>query len=192
MADGEARLFGPGAGSSPSFESAFQTPYAKRKRGYWTWTLGAALALGILAAGIGVGVTLGSGGKRRTASSVSSRSVPVRSGSSFATPAASPSTVAPVGTGYLATGPDFVAFVQWMDNDGSLSGSLQETTTIGSPPYLTTTSQTLPLSGVLNGSKLSLSFQGHALTFGTVSGGSFTLNIPQSDGSLAPVDFLSA
>jgi hypothetical protein len=44
-------------------------------------------------------------------------------------------------------------------------------------------------TGQFNGSQISLSRNGEADWFGTISGNSFTLDMPQSDGSLAPVTF---
>jgi hypothetical protein len=98
----------------------------------------------------------------------------------------------PVGTGYLAGGTDFVDFIQWNDSDGRLSGSAQAVTTTGEAPSLSTTSYTESVSGTLNGSAISLSFNGNPSEFGTMSSGSFTLNFPQEDGTLAPVTFKSA
>jgi hypothetical protein len=45
--------------------------------------------------------------------------------------AGAPSTLPPVGTGYLATGPDFVDFIQWNDSNSNLSRSAQAVTTRG-------------------------------------------------------------
>ena len=101
-------------------------------------------------------------------------------------------TAPPVGSGYLATGSNFMEFIQWNDNGGNLVGSLQAVSTSGQSPNLTTTSDRGSVTGSLNGSSLSLSFDGGAPAFGTLSGGSFTLNIPQSDGTLAPVTFQGA
>ena len=104
----------------------------------------------------------------------------------------SATTAPPVGSGYIATGSNFVEFIQWNDNEGNLAGSVQAVSTSGQSPNLTTTSNRVSVTGSLNGSSLSLSFDGGALAFGTLSGGSFTLNIPQSDGTLAPVIFRGA
>ena len=103
-----------------------------------------------------------------------------------------PSTLPPVGTGYLATGSNSVDFIQWNDNAGSLSGSAQEVTAQGSLPTVTTTSHTFEVFGTRNGPAISLNFDHGAQVFGTISGGSFTLDFPQPDGTLAPVTFQSA
>jgi hypothetical protein len=57
---------------------------------------------------------------------------------------------------------------------------------------MTTSTQTLPISGTFRGSTLVISFDGGAANFGTLAGNSFTLNFPQTDGSLAPITFHSA
>lgn len=103
------------------------------------------------------------------------------------------STQAPaVGTGYLATGTDFVIFIQWNDTNGSLRGSAQAVTATGQAPDASTSSETLSVTGSLHGSNITLSFDGSASTFGTLSGGTFTINFPQSNGSLQPVSFSSS
>src|ERR1700728_3490011 len=108
-------------------------------------------------------------------------------------PSSSPSHPAnAVGTGYLAKGSGFVIFIQWNDDNGSLRGSAQVLTTTGEAPNLTNGSQTVSVTGSLEGSTITLSFNDGAPTFGTLSNGSFTVNFPQSDGSLSPVTFASA
>ncbi len=102
------------------------------------------------------------------------------------------STFPPVGTGYLATGASFVDFIQWSDGNDTLSGSAQVITTTGQPPNMSTTSNTIRVTGTIQGSTISLSFGGAAATFGTVSGESVVLNFPQSDGTLAPITFQQA
>jgi hypothetical protein len=97
-----------------------------------------------------------------------------------------------VGNGWLATGNNFVDFVQWINSGGDLGGSAQAITAKDSPPSMTTNTQTLPISGRFRGSTLVISFDGGAANFGTLAGNSFTLNFPQTDGSLAPVTFHSA
>ncbi|MGH9919860.1 MAG: hypothetical protein ACRD6W_13480 [Nitrososphaerales archaeon] len=102
------------------------------------------------------------------------------------------STLPPVGSGYLESDSSEVIFIQWNDNNGNLTGTAQEVFVNGSPPNLKTTSNTLPVTGTLNGSNISLRFELGPLEFGILSSGSFTMDFPQSDGSLAPVTFTSA
>jgi hypothetical protein len=97
-----------------------------------------------------------------------------------------------VGTGYLATESDGVIFLQWTQTGNELSGSAQYDTLQGTPPNATVNTQTISVTGSLNGSQITLSFNGGAEVFGTISGGSFTVNFPQRDGQLAPVQFAAA
>jgi len=101
------------------------------------------------------------------------------------------STLPPIGNGYISTGADYVDFIQWNNNDGTLSGSAQAVVVQGTPPDAKTSSDTLSVSGTLNGSAISVSFEGSPPEFGTISGGSFTLDFPQPDGTLAPITFNS-
>jgi hypothetical protein len=98
----------------------------------------------------------------------------------------------PVGKGYLAVGSDFVAFVQWTDANGTLTGTAQEVSASGTTPNETTTKNTLSLMGTLQGSTLTISFEHQPQSFGQLSDGAFTINVPQPDGTLAPVTFRAA
>ena len=97
-----------------------------------------------------------------------------------------------VGTGYLANESDGVIFLQWTNTDNDLSGTAQVEVLGGSPPNQSISTHTVSVTGQLNGSTITLSFEGGTQVFGTLSGGSFTVNFPQQDGSLAPVTFHSA
>lgn len=101
-------------------------------------------------------------------------------------PAAAPAS------GYLATGDGYALFLQWNNNHGTLSGTLQGVGTSGTPPNETSSNNTVSVSGTLNGNSITLSFDGGPSTFGTVSNGSFSINVPQRNGTLAPVTFHSA
>jgi hypothetical protein len=106
--------------------------------------------------------------------------------------ASTPTSGEPVGGGYIATGDGFVEFIQWTDNDGNLTGAIQAVTTTNQPPREQTSSNTVSVTGTLQGSTLSITFDGQPAEFGTMSGNGFTLNVPQSDGSLASVSFRAA
>lgn len=97
-----------------------------------------------------------------------------------------------VGSGYLETDPSDAAFIQWNDTNGKLDGTLQLVSVSGQPPNASTSSTSLVVKGSITGSTISLSFDGSALQFGTLSGGSFTINIPQSDGTLAGLTFAAS
>jgi len=102
------------------------------------------------------------------------------------------STHLPVGTGYLALGPDFVDFIEWNDDDGKLIGFVQAVTTAGQVPYLSTTSDTVRVVGTLHGSVVTLSFDSDPPTFGALSDGCLVLDCTQPDGTLSPLTFDSA
>jgi hypothetical protein len=97
-----------------------------------------------------------------------------------------------VGTGYLASTNDGVIFIQWTQTGDMLSGTAEDDTLSGSPPNQTVATDTITVSGQVNKSQISLSFNGGASVFGTLSGGSFTVNFPQTDGSLAAITFRAA
>ncbi len=99
---------------------------------------------------------------------------------------------APVGSGYLNTASTSAAFIQWDTNGSAVSGTIQLDYIEGTPPNEQLSTNTDPVSGQINGSQISLSFSGGTEQFGTISGGSFTLDVPQSDGTLAPATFQSA
>lgn len=97
-----------------------------------------------------------------------------------------------VGSGYLAKETGAVVFIQWSQSGNNLSGSAQVEALSGSPPNQSVSTNTISVSGQLEGSTITLSFSGGTKVFGTLSGGAFTVNFPQSDGSLAPVTFTAA
>lgn len=101
-------------------------------------------------------------------------------------------TSAPVGTGFLATGTNYVDFMQWTNTNGALSGSAQVVYATGTPPEQTTSNQTIPISGTIHGSAISISFGSQPASFGTISGGDITIDFPQSDGTLPPITFHTA
>ena len=99
---------------------------------------------------------------------------------------------APVGSGYLNTSATSAAFIQWNTNGSNISGTIQLDYIEGNPPNEQLSANTESVSGQINGSQISMSFSGGSAQFGTISGGGFTLDVPQSDGSLAPATFESA
>lgn len=97
-----------------------------------------------------------------------------------------------MGNGYLAHAADGVIFIQWTQNGTAISGTAQVDTLSGTPPNQSVSTKTISVTGQLQGSTITLSFDGGTEVFGTLSGGSFTVNFPQPDGSLGPVTFTSA
>jgi hypothetical protein len=145
------------------------------------WLLAATAAVVILAGAIGAAVALAGG---------SSKSLNVSSGG--AGTASAGAGASPVGRGYLAAGGGSVVFIQWTDTKGAIEGTAQEVTTNGQPPQEQTTNGTLSIKGTLQAGNLAVSFDDQPQTFGRLAGGSFTLDVPQPDGTLAPVAFHAA
>jgi hypothetical protein len=171
----------PSAGPTPEGEETQKRSWFRPR---WWWSIPGAVIL----IGAAVGVVFAGA---RTPTAVPNH-VASQTGASSATGATGNTGSGAVGSGYLATGSNYVVFIQWTMSGNDLSGSAQETTLSGSPPNAAVNTQTISVVGSLNGSTITLSFNGGAEVFGTLSGGSFTVNFPQSDGSLAPVTFTSA
>jgi hypothetical protein len=95
-------------------------------------------------------------------------------------------------TGYLASTSSEIVFLQWTVNqDNSLHGTAQEALTSGSPPDETSQADQIAIAGQLKGDQLTLSFGSSPDEFGSFSGGTFTINVPQSDGTFQSVTFRS-
>lgn len=122
----------------------------------------------------------------------------LRSSSNPSTPASTSgaTTTVPgrgaVGTGFLATDSGDVIFIQWTQSGTAVNGTAEGDTLSGTPPNQSVSTKTITVTGQDQGSTVALSFYGGTEVFGTLSGGSFTVNFPQQDGSLAPVTFTSA
>lgn len=147
-------------------------PSSKRSNVWW-WALpiGAVALLAVLA-----GILLSVHGSGNQATSVHAASTTA-------------TTSPPVGNGYLSSSSNEAIFIQWNQSGGSVSGTAQDDWITGTAPNQSLSTKTIVVSGQQNGRTISLSFDGNTEEFGTISGGSFTLNFPQSDGSLAPVTF---
>lgn len=98
----------------------------------------------------------------------------------------------PVGSGYLSAGSGYVAFIQWNNHKGTVSGTEEFVTINGQAPNLSTQSRSIEVSGTITGSTISLRFGSSAKVFGTFSGNSITIDIPQQDGTLAPFVYKKA
>ena len=85
-----------------------------------------------------------------------------------------------------------VVFVQLNNTNGHLYGSIMVVGVNGQAPNASVKRRTGTVVGTIAGSTISLSFDGSALQFGTLSGRSFTMNFPRSDGSLSSVTFTRA
>lgn len=159
-------------------EVPVQPPAGDRKwyspRWWWVFPIAA-----LLAAGVGIGLL---------STNSASNPTPQSRSSSNSTASTQPA----VGTGSLADLSSEVIFIQWNQSGDSFSGTAQDDSVTGNPPDQTLSSQTLNVTGQLNGSSISLSFNSGDQEFGTIEFGHFTLNFPQQDGTLAPVTFHAA
>ena len=170
----------PSTVPTPESEESPKRPWYRPR---WWWSIPAAIIV--------IGAVTGAlviGARSPAKSPANARSVAKRSSAGSTGNTGSGA----VGTGYLATGSGYVVFIQWTTSGDSLSGTAQETTLNGSPPNSSVNTQTISLSGTFTGSTIALRFNDGAEVFGTLSGGSFTVNFPQSDGALAPITFTTA
>ena len=98
----------------------------------------------------------------------------------------------PVGSGYLATTPSSVIFIQWSQTGTETAGVAQMAKVEGRPPNQTIAVKTTATTGQISGSDAYVDFQGVTQAFGRTTDGGFVLDFPQPDGSLAPVTFQKA
>lgn len=160
------------AGPNPELATTTTT----RSRWWWTLPIGVFVVLGVVAALL----FAHSSSPQTTNSAAVGRN------------ASSTTTAPPVGSGYLSSSSTDAIFIQWNRNGNSVSGTAQDDYIQGTAPSEMLSTNTINVAGQVNGSTISLSFNSGTQEFGTISGGSFTLNFPQPDGSLAPVTFSSS
>ncbi len=101
-----------------------------------------------------------------------------------------PSSAAPnaqLANAWLATGSNWVNFIQW---NSSGVGSLTDDTLTGTPPDEQVSSSQTPITASVNGSEVT--FTGLQQDTGTLAGGQLSLQVLQSDGSLATDTFSPA
>jgi len=98
----------------------------------------------------------------------------------------------PVGGGWLVQGTSTVIFIQWSARQDRFSGTAQIARLTGTAPTLKITSSSVAVSGTLKGNQITLQFGAGTEEFGTISTGHFTVNFPQTDGTLAPVTFVAS
>jgi len=161
------------AGSDEQGAGAPESSPRRKRSHLWWWALPAVVLVLLVSVG---GILIGVHGSGNQAASLHVRS-------------ATATTTPPVGNGYLSSSSTAAIFIQWNQSGDSVSGTAQDDSITGTPPNETLSTNTITVAGQQNGSTISLSFAGNTEEFGTIAGGSFTLNFPQSDGSLAPVTF---
>jgi hypothetical protein len=154
-----------------SDEESSQGP-ARKPRRFWRWFFYLAALIVIVGAALYfTGHLPGVGGK----------------GGSTATTLAPP-----VGSGYLATTPSSVIFIQWNQTGTATAGVAHIANVEGQPPSQTIAVKTTTATGQINGSDVYVDLQGVTQAFGRTEGGGFILDFPQPDGSLASVTFRKA
>jgi hypothetical protein len=136
-----------------------------------------------------IAVTLLAGcGSNHAATGPASPSTPTVLGA--ATPSA-PVQV-PGTTGYLGTSPTSVTHLQWQpQSDGTFTGTALGAEATGNPPDETVNPGTTPINGQINGIALALDIDGHT-DQGVLSGGTLTINVIQTDGSIRPITYHQA
>jgi len=93
---------------------------------------------------------------------------------------------------YLAATSSGVIVMQWHDNDGVLTGTVTTETVRGTPPNLQVVSSTLAVNGVVSGNGATVAFGQYPQAYGPIANGTFTVNFPSVDGTVAPLVFKSA
>jgi len=93
---------------------------------------------------------------------------------------------------YLSVRKAEVLFVQLTVSEGVVDGELYDDTLTGSVPYLSLASEHGGLNGTDDGGKLTVSSFTWGTVFGSVSGSSLSLDLPQHNGMLSTVTFSSA
>ena len=93
---------------------------------------------------------------------------------------------------FLSTSNTSIAFIQWTNNNGQLSGQLEEVS-LSSNNSLQTQQTHAAFTGTLNGSQVSLNFGSFLgipeIITGTFDGNTLTLAIPEQNGQLSSVVF---
>jgi hypothetical protein len=97
-----------------------------------------------------------------------------------------------IGSGYLATSSTEVAFIQLSQHGRSLLGTEDAAVAVDQPPQQQVSVSSISVTGSLQGSGVSLSFEGSPARFGHIANGRLNIEIPQSDGSLANFTFNEA
>ena len=93
---------------------------------------------------------------------------------------------------FLSTSNTYVAFIQWTNKNGQLSGQLEEVS-LSSNSSLQTQQTHAAFTGTLTGSQISLNFGSFLgipeIITGTFDGNTLTLTLPQQNGQLSSIVF---
>lgn len=99
---------------------------------------------------------------------------------------------ASIGSGYLATNSAEVTFIQLTQNGHDLNGTEDDAIVSGSAPDAQINTSSVSVVGSLKGTGVTLSFNGSNPQFGRLGSGTLSIEVPQSDGSLANITFHEA
>jgi len=179
----------------------YQSPYnnfpSPRKPGLWTWyksqttkvklflVCGTILALLLFFSCIGTAV-----GKVNFVTLSHQAAITISSGVTHV-PTPMPNPPAP--GGYLASGSNYVLFIQFTNTNGTLAGEWNEADVVTNTS--TNMLQVIPLhtsfNAILNGTQFNLEVNGHSYA-GSFNGNNVTIEFPQQDGTLAPITLTPA
>jgi hypothetical protein len=183
----------PGQFQQPSYNN-FPPP---RKPGLWTWyksqtrkvklSIGCGTILALLLFFSCIGTAVG----RANLAPHSNQAATVQTVTS--TSAQTPTTNPPAPGGYLASGSNYVLFIQFTNTNGTLSGEWNEADVV------TNTSKNMlqvnpfhtSFSAFLNGTQFNLDVNGRTYA-GSFDGNNITIEFPQQDGTLAPITLAPA
>lgn len=104
-------------------------------------------------------------------------------------PAANSGSQTPVSTGmttFICAGSTQATLLQWTDDNGNITGTYTVSDLSGTAPDEDVSSDNGYLSGTLSGTAVTLDTGFQQPLYGSLSGGTLTLNVPQSDGSYEP------
>ncbi len=183
----------PGQFKQPSYNN-FPPP---RKPGLWTWyksqtkkvklSLGCGAILALLLFFSYIGAALGS---VHFVTLAHQAAMPFGSG---VTRVPTPTPNPPAPGGYLASGSNYVLFIQFTNTNSTLSGEWNEADVVTNT--YTNMLQVNPFhtsfSASLNGKQFNLNVNGHTFA-GSFDGNNVTIEFPQQDGTLAPITLTPA
>jgi hypothetical protein len=178
----------PGQFQQPSHNN-FPPP---RKPGLWTWyksrtrkvklSIGCGTILALLLFFSCIGTAVG----RANLAPHSNQAATIQTVT--LTSAQTPTTNPPSPGGYLASGSNYVLFIQFINTNGTLSGEWNEADVVSNTS--TNVLQVNPFhtsfSAFLNGTQFNLAVNGRTYA-GSFDGNNVTIEFPQQDGTLAPI-----
>jgi hypothetical protein len=168
-----------------------------RKPGLWTWfksrtrnvklSIGCGTILALLLFFSCIGIAIGR-------VNLSPHSHQAATDQTFtSTSVQTPTTHPPAPGGYLASGSNYVLFIQFTNTNGTLSGEWNEADVVTntSKNMLQVSPFHTSFSAYLDGTQFNLDVSGHTYA-GSFDGNNVTIEFPQQDGTLAPITLTPA